>query len=179
MSQFLISTTPPPPASVHSKQVQDYSGASLIWTSEIRTLPYSGHLMWSQMLHLRVNKSLKSGHLGTPDPSNQDTSTKWTPEMVPRVSELERFHCIPSITQYKTHKLVKLYIAHVQYNICSIVLPTSREFICSTTYHAQTYPLLWYACVYCVNQKLSSNGISQKRTWSMIMQCCDCLHPPL
>ena len=149
-------------------RVQDYSGTSLIWTSEISTLPYSGHLMWSQMLHLRVNKPLKSGHLHKVDTWNG-----------PKGVWIRKVPLYSPITQYKTRKLVKLYIAHVQYNICSIVLPTSREFICSTTYHAQTYPLLWYACVYCVNQKLSSNGISQKRTWLMIMQCCDCLHPPL
>ena len=32
-----------------------YSGTSLIWTSEIRTPPYSGHLLWSQMLYLHIN----------------------------------------------------------------------------------------------------------------------------
>ena len=32
-----------------------YGGTSLICTSGIRTPPYSGQLLWSQMLHLHVN----------------------------------------------------------------------------------------------------------------------------
>ena len=32
-----------------------YSGTLLIWTPEIRTPPYSEHLLWSQMLYLHVN----------------------------------------------------------------------------------------------------------------------------
>ena len=54
-------------------------GTSLIWTLEISTPPYSGHLLWSICV--------------LTNPWNQDTSIKWTPEIVPRVSGLERFHC--------------------------------------------------------------------------------------
>ena len=33
----------------------NYSGTSLIWISEIRISPYSGYLLWSQILYVHVN----------------------------------------------------------------------------------------------------------------------------
>ena len=54
-----------------------YSGTSLTWTSEIRTL------IVVPKYRIRMLTS----------PWNHDTSTKWTPEMVPRMSGLERFYC--------------------------------------------------------------------------------------
>ena len=63
-----------------------YSGILLIWTPEIRTPLYSGHLLWSQMLHLHANY-----------PQNQDTSIKWT-------SEMSRLESSTTNTQISTYK---------------------------------------------------------------------------
>ena len=60
----------------HSTGFSPYSGTSLIRSGPLK----SGHL------HIQHTTWLAN-------PWNQDSSIKWTPEMVPRMSGLERFHC--------------------------------------------------------------------------------------
>ena len=60
-------------------------------TSIFRTPPYSGHL---HIQNTYCGPKCCICMLHVTNPRNQDTSIKWTLEMVPRMSGLERFHCI-------------------------------------------------------------------------------------
>ena len=63
-------------------QAEQYSEISLIWTPK------------SEQFHIQDTYcDPKCCICLLANPWNQDTSIKWTPEMVPRVSGLERFHC--------------------------------------------------------------------------------------